>query len=77
MKHWYRVIYTEEVIFETRLDTQSCYVIQEHGIPMESQYLKPTFKSKRSYISIWEAITLGLKRPVHFLQKKKRANSEI
>ena len=43
---------------------------------MESRYLKPTFKSGRSTIGIWRAITLGLKGPVHFLQKEGRMNSE-
>ena len=44
---------------------------------MESRYLKPTFKSGRSTIGIWGAITLGLNGPVHFLQKEGRMNSEI
>ncbi len=44
---------------------------------MESRYLKPTFKSGRSTISIWGAIALGLKGPVHFLEKKSRMNSDI
>ena len=44
---------------------------------MESRYLKPTFKSGRSSIGIWGAIVLGLKGPVHFLEKKGRMNSDI
>ncbi len=44
---------------------------------MESRYFKSIFKSERSYIGILGAITLGLKRPVYFLQKKERMNSKI
>ena len=44
---------------------------------MEPRYLKPTFKSGRSTIGIWGAITLGLKVPVHFLKKEGRLNSGI
>ena len=44
---------------------------------MESRYLKPTFKSGRSSVGIWGAIVLGLKGPVHFLEKKGRMNSDI
>ena len=77
MEDWYRVIWTDEATFETRLDTRSCYVTRKHGTAMESRYLKPTFKSVRSSIGIWRAITLGSKGPVHFLQKDRRMNSEI
>lgn len=63
--------------FETRLDTKRCYVTQKYGTEMESRYFKSIFKSERSYIGILGAITLGLKRPVYFLQKKERMNSKI
>lgn len=77
MDDWYRVIWTDEATFETGLDTRSCYVTRKQGDAMEYRYLKPTFKSGRSSIGIWGAITLGLKGPVHFLQKEGRMNSEI
>ena len=70
-------LWTDEAIFETGLDTRSCYVTRKHGTAMEVRYLKPIFKSGRSSIGIWGAITLGLKGPVHFLQKERRMNSEI
>ena len=44
---------------------------------MESRYLKPTFKSGKTTIGIWGAIALGLKGPVHFLQKEERMNSDV
>lgn len=44
---------------------------------MESQYLKPIFKSGRTTIDIWRAIALELKGPVHFLQKKKCVKSDV
>ncbi len=77
MDDWYRVIWTDEATFETGLDTRSCYVTRKPGTAMESRYLKPTFKSGRSTIGIWGAITLGLKGPVLFLQKEGQMNSEI
>ena len=44
---------------------------------MEPCYLKLIFKSGRSTIGIWSAITLELKGTVHFLQKERRMNSDI
>ena len=64
---WYRIIWIAEATFETGLDTRSCYVTRKHGTAIELRYFKPTFKSRRSSISIWGGITLGLKGPVYFL----------
>ncbi len=44
---------------------------------MEFRYLKPTFKSERITIGIWGPIALGVKSPVHFLEKEGRMNSDI
>lgn len=77
MKDYYFIIYTDKATFETRLNTKSYYIIQKHNTAMKSQYLKFIFKNERFYICIWGAITLGLKRPVYFLQKDGRMNSEI
>ena len=44
---------------------------------MEFRYLKPIFKSERSSLVIWGAIVLGLKGPVHFLEKEGCINSDI
>ena len=44
---------------------------------MEARCLKPSFKSGRTTIGIWGAITWGLEGPVHFLQKEGRVNSDI
>ncbi len=44
---------------------------------MESRYLKPILKSGRSTIGIWRSIALGIKGPVHFLEKESRMNSDI
>ena len=67
----------DKATFETGLDTQSCYVSQRKDTAMESRYLKLTFKNKKTIIGIWGAITLRLKGLVHFLQKKRRMNSDI
>lgn len=77
IEDWSQVIWTDEATFETGLDSRSCYVTRRIGTAMEPRYLKPTFKSGRSTIGIWGAITLGLKGPVHFLQKEGRMNSDI
>lgn len=65
------MIWTDETTFETSIDTQSYYVTRKQGNVMEYHYLKPTFKSERSIIGIWEAITLGLKVPVYFFTKRR------
>ena len=44
---------------------------------MESRYLKPTFKSGQTNLGIGSAITLGTKRPIHFLIKESRMTSQI
>ena len=59
------------------MDTRSCYVTQRPNIAMEFQYLKPTFKSGRLTLGIWEAITFGKKGPVYFLAKEGRMTLEI
>ena len=59
------------------LDSHSCYVTQQKVTAMKSRYLKPTFKSGRTTIGIWGAIALGLKGPVHFLQKERQMNLDV
>ena len=44
---------------------------------MEFWYLKPSFKGARNTIGIWGAITLEVKDPLHFLEKKSCMNSSI
>ena len=75
--NWSHVIWTDEALFKTDLDIRSCYVTRCKGTAIESRYLKPTFKSKRSSVGIWKAIVLRLKGPVHFLEKKSRMNLDI
>ena len=52
IEDWGRVVWTDEAIYETGLDTRSCYVSRRKGIAMEARYLKLTFKSGRSTIGI-------------------------
>ena len=77
IEDWLRVIWTDKVLFETGSDTRSCYVTRRKNTEIESQYWKPIFKSERSTISIWEAIALRGKSPVHFLRKEGRINSDV
>ena len=76
-KDWSRVIWTDEATFETGLDSRSCYVSRKKGTAYESRYLKPTFKSGRTTIGIWGAITMYRKGPIHILAKERRMNSDI
>ncbi len=66
-----------KLLFEIRLDTKSWSITHKHSTTIETEYLKLKSNSGRFSITIWEAITLGLKRPVHFLHKEKWMNSEI
>ncbi len=77
LEDWLHVIWTDEAKFEAGLDTRSCYITRRNSTAMESRYLKPTFKSGRSTIGIWGDIALGVKGPVHFLEKEGRMNSDI
>lgn len=77
LEDWMRVIWTDEATFETGLNSRTCYVTRRPGTAMESRYLKPTFKSERTTLGIWGAITWGKKGPVHFLIKEGRMTSEI
>ena len=77
MNVWLRVIWTDEATFETGLDSRSCYVTRRKRNAFEARYLKPTFKSGRSTIGIWAAITLSIKGPMLVLTRGRRMNSEI
>ena len=77
MKNWYRVIWTNEITFETELDTRFCYATRKKETVMKSRYLKLIFKSEKTTVDIWEGIALRLKESVHILTKKKRMNSDI
>lgn len=67
----------DKATFNTGLATQNGYGTRKHGVRMKCPYLKPTFKSWRSSIRIWDAIIFGLISSVYFLQKKRCINSEI
>jgi hypothetical protein len=74
---WLHVIWTDEITFETGLDTRTCYVSRKQSTTMKARYLKLTFKSERSTLNIWEVIALKIKDSLHFLQKDDRMNFEI
>lgn len=40
MDDLYKLIWTDEGIFETGLDTRSCYDIRKHGVAMKNRYLE-------------------------------------
>lgn len=61
-------------MFEMSLDTHLCYFRRRKSTTMN---VKPKFKSWKSSIDIWEAIVLGLRSLVPFLQKKGYMNLNI
>jgi hypothetical protein len=77
LEHWLHVIWTNEITFKTSLDTRTCYVSRRKSTIMKTQYLKLSFKSERSILSIWKVIVLRIKNSLHFLQKDDRINFEI
>ncbi len=77
LENWLPVIWIDKAIFEIDLDTRSCYITRRKGMAIVSRYLKPKFKSGRRTIGIWGAIALGVKDPVHFLEKESCMNSDI
>ncbi len=77
LANWLHVIWTNEITFETNLNTCTCYVFRKKDTTMKTRYLKFTFKSERSILSIWEIIVLRIKSSLHFLQKNERMNFEI
>ena len=58
------------------MDTRTCYVTRHLCTAMESRYLKPTFKSGRTTLGIWGALTRGKKRAEYSLIKDGRMTSE-
>ena len=77
VKDWSGVVWTDEATYETGLNTRFCFVSRRKGTAMEAKYLKPTFKSGRSTIGVWESIILDTKGPMHVLIKGRRMNSDI
>ncbi|KAF2462519.1 uncharacterized protein BDR25DRAFT_248997, partial [Lindgomyces ingoldianus] len=55
------VAYCDEATFEVGLDTRPPYVRQQHGKAYKSRYLKPTFKSGRTTVSVFSVISLNFK----------------
>ena len=72
-----RVLWTDEATFEIGLDSRRCYIPRKPSMAMKSQYLKLTFKNRRTTLRIWGVITLGKKGPVHFLIKEGCMISQI
>lgn len=64
-------------MFEMNLDKCLYYVIYYKGIVIKFQYLKSTFKNRKSTIGIQKVIALGIKGLMHFLEKKVCINSNI
>jgi transposase len=76
LEDWALVAFSDEATFEIGLDTRPPWVRRRKGEAYESQNLKPTFKSGRSSVGIWGAISLTIKGPLRTLTKGARMDSQ-
>jgi hypothetical protein len=58
---WACVDFSDECTMEISIDVTFPWVRRPKGKAFKSQYLKPTFKSRRSSIGIWACISLNIK----------------
>ena len=74
---WACVCFSDESTFEVGLASLTQYVKRKAGNARayESKYLQPTFKSGRSSVGIWGAISLDFKSDLAVLKRGQRMNS--
>ncbi|QSS55716.1 hypothetical protein I7I53_03681 [Histoplasma capsulatum var. duboisii H88] len=70
------VSYSDEAMFEVGLDISSQYVRRPKKKGFESKYLLPTFKSGRTSVGIWAAISWDFKSKLVFVPSHIRMNSK-
>lgn len=70
-------IYTDESSFEVGKDYSSSYCKRGINEGMLPQHLKPSFKSGRSTLSVWGAISYQHKGPLFVIPKGQRMNGEF
>lgn len=70
------ICFSDESTFELGIDTTPPWVRRKHGTAYESKNLKPTFKSGRSAVGIWGAISTNFKSDLLILPAGVRMNSE-
>jgi transposase len=69
VEDWARVIWTDESCFELGRTAPCRYVWRRPGEEFLPECMLPTFKSGRTSVSIWGAITLDVKGPIVFLDQ--------
>ena len=77
VKNWNEIVWTNEITYETELNTRFCYVSKRKNTAMKTKYLKFTFKNERNIINVWKFITFDTKNSMHVLTKKQKMNSDI
>lgn len=66
------IIFTDESTFEVGEDSSAPRVLRKEGEAYLPQHLKPSFKSGRTSVSVWGAISYDCKGPLVFLPKGER-----
>ena len=70
------VCFSDESTFEIGLCRKSQYVRRRYGHAYESRYIEPTFKSGRSSVGIWGAISLDFKSELAIITRGEKMNSK-
>ena len=70
------ICFSDESSFEIGITTTPPWVRRKHGQAYESRNLKPTFKSGRSSVGIWGAISLDFKSELAIIPHGKKMNSK-
>ena len=73
---WACVDYGDEATFEIGLVPRT-HVWRPKGKAYESKYLQPTFKSGRSSIGVWGAISWNGKSKLVIMDENQRMNSKF
>ena len=81
MQHWKLddvacICFSDESTFEIGIDSRPPWVRRKRGQAYESRNLKPTFKSGRSAVGIWGAISMNFKSELLIVPRGARMNSQ-
>ena len=63
-------------MFEIRLCRKSYWIQWRYGHAYESRYLEPIFKSERSFVGIWSAISLYFNSELAIITQGQKMNSK-
>ncbi len=71
LEDWMRIIWINNVTFETELNTQALYITCCPGTTMESQYLKLIYKREQTTLGKWKTITFEKRDQCTFEWRQK------